>query len=263
MLRDIWIKTLWDSRRSLLGWAVGITAVSLVYGAFYPFANSPAYAEAMEALPRELLDAFGWNDLTSPAGYLGSTVFGLLGPALVIIFAIGLGTRAIAGDEEAGTLEVLMTLPVSRSRIVLHRALALALAMAMSAVLVLIAIVSLRGPAELDIPVGNVAAAALLLGLLGTVFGGVSMLAGAITGRRGLTLAVSAGVAVLSFLANNLASTVDMLAWAQNFSAFHYYSGSEPLRNGLAGGDTLVLAISAAVLVAASALAFERRDVGV
>jgi ABC-2 type transport system permease protein len=262
VLRDIWIKTLWDNRRGLLGWAVGITAVTLVYGGFYPFVTTPAYAEAMEALPDELLTAFGWNDLTSPAGYLGSTVFGLLGPVLVIIFAIGLGTRAIAGDEEAGTLELLMTLPVTRQRIVVHRAAALVITMAMASALVFLALTAIRTPAEIDLPAVNLVAASLLLGLLGVTFGALAMLVGALTGRRGLALAVTAGVAVVTFLADNLASTFDAISWTQNLSPFHYYSGSEPLRHGVPVGDVTVLAVVCLALVAGTVVSFQRRDVG-
>jgi hypothetical protein len=45
--------------------------------------------------PEGVLDAIGFTDVTSPAGYLGST-FGLLGPALIIV--LGHGSRCI-GDR--------------------------------------------------------------------------------------------------------------------------------------------------------------------
>jgi hypothetical protein len=125
MLRDIWTKTLWDQRRTLLGWAIGFAAVSLVYGGFYPFAATPEYSELIDSLPPGLAEAFGWGDISSPHGYLGSTVFGILGPVLAIVMAIGLGARAIAGSEEDGSLELLIAHPVSRTRVVLQKTAAL------------------------------------------------------------------------------------------------------------------------------------------
>ena len=263
MLRDIWTKTLWDQRRTLLGWAIGFAAVSLVYGGFYPFAATPEYAELIESMPPALAEAMGWDDISSPHGYLGATVFGILGPVLAVIMAIGLGTRAIAGSEEDGSLEMLIAHPVTRTRVVVQKAVALALATLMAGVIVLVAILAIRGPIDLDIPFANIAAASLDLALMGLLFGSLAILVGGITGRRGLAISVSAAVVVIAYLANGLAPQVDALAWMQNVSPFHWADGTNTLRDGINPVDTLLLGGVAAVLVAVAAFAFNRRDVGV
>jgi ABC-2 type transport system permease protein len=74
---------------------------------------------------------------------------------------------------------------------------------------------------------------------------------------------VVAVVAVLSYLANNLGPTVDAIAWTQDLSPFHYFSGGRPLVNGLQVADALVLAGTSLVLVAIAVVGFGRRDVGV
>ena len=100
MFRDVWTKTLWDNRRSLLGWAVGLIGVTLVYGAFYPYMAEPGYADLLDTLPQGLIEAMGWEDFTSAEGYMGAAVFGVLGQVLTVVMAVGLGARMIAGDEE-------------------------------------------------------------------------------------------------------------------------------------------------------------------
>lgn len=263
MLRDIWTKTLWDQRRSLLGWAIGFAAVSLVYGGFYPFAATPEYAELIESMPPALAEAMGWGDISTPHGYLGATVFGILGPVLAVIMAIGLGTRAIAGSEEDGSLEMLIAHPVTRTRVVVQKAVALALATLMAGVIVLVAILAIRGPIDLDIPFAHIAAATLDLALMGLLFGSLAILVGGITGRRGLAISVTAAVVVIAYLANGLAPQVDALAWMQNVSPFHWADGTSTLRDGIDPLNTLLLGGVAAVLVAGAAFAFNRRDVGV
>ena len=263
MLRDIWTKTLWDQRRSLLGWAIGFAAVSLVYGGFYPFAATPEYAELIEGLPPALAEAMGWGDISTPHGYLGATVFGILGPVLAVIMAIGLGTRAIAGGEEDGSLEMLIAHPVTRTRVVVQKAVALALAILMAGVIVLIAILAIRGPIDLDIPFDHIAAASLDLALMGLLFGSLAILVGGITGRRGFAISVTAAVVVIAYLANGLAPQVDALAWMQNVSPFHWADGTSTLRDGIDPLNTLLLGGVAVVLVAGAAFAFNRRDVGV
>ena len=121
MLRNVFTKTLWEMRRALLGWTIGITTVGIFYAAFYPAIRTPEYEEMMETFAPELMEALGFAAITTPAGYLGSTTFGLLGPILVIVFATGFGTRAIAGDEDSGKLDLLLAHPVSRWEIVAQR----------------------------------------------------------------------------------------------------------------------------------------------
>jgi beta-exotoxin I transport system permease protein len=119
MLRNVFAKTLWDTRRALLGWALAISAVAVMYAAFWPTVNTPEMQDALRNYPQGVLEAINYDDLTSPAGYLGSSVYGLLIPLLVAVFAIAYGTQAVAGDEEAGTLDLLLAHPVSRTQLAL------------------------------------------------------------------------------------------------------------------------------------------------
>lgn len=261
MLSDIWTKTLWDQRRSLLGWGIGLLAVSIIYGAFYPFAATPEYGELIENLPAGLAEAMGWEDIASPHGYLGSTVFGILGPVLTVILAIGTGARAIAGDEEAGNLELLIAHPVSRTRVVLHRALALGVVLALAGLVVLVAILMLRGPIDLGLPLAHIAAASLQLALLAAVFGAFAILTGSIVGRRGLVIGVSTVLAVVTYLANGLAPQVESIAWLQRISPWYWFDGTGTLRDGLDLANALLLLGVALAFVAGAVVAFNRRDV--
>ena len=263
MLRDIWTKTLWDQRRTLIGWAIGFALVSLVYGGFYPFAATPEYGELIESLPPGISEAFGWDDIASAHGYMGSTVFGILGPVLALVMAIGLGARAIAGSEEDGSLELLIAHPVSRMRVVLQKTAALGVAALGAGIMVFLAILAIRGPIDLDLPISHIAAASFNLALFGFLFGTVAILIGAITGRKGLAVGATAGIAVIAFLANGLAPQVDALAWLQNVSPFYWANGTDTLRDGIDPLMSLLLAGVAALAVATAVFTFDRRDVGV
>jgi ABC-2 type transport system permease protein len=263
MLRKTWTKTLWDQRRTLLGWAVGFAIVSLVYGGFYPFAATPEYAELIESLPPGLAEAMGWGDIASPHGYLGATVFGILGPVLAIVMAIGLGARAIAGSEEDGSLELLIAHPISRKSVVVQKAIALAVAVLGAGTVVFLVILAIRGPIDLDLAWTNIAVASLNLALMGLFFGLIAVLVGSITGSKGMAVGATAAVAVVAFLANGLAPQVEALAWMQNLSPFNWADGTATLRDGMNAANTLLLAAGSAALAAASAFTFNNRDIGV
>ncbi|MFI7573989.1 ABC transporter permease subunit [Micromonospora sp. NPDC049497] len=264
LLRDPFTKALHDARRSLVGWAVAIAAVGTMYAAFWPTMQTPEMTKALEAYPEGLLEALNYSDLTSAAGYLGSAVYGLLVPLLVAVFAIAAGARAVAGDEEAGTLDLVLAHPVGRVRLALLRFAAVAAGVVLVTVLLGLALVALRGPAQLDsITLGGFAAMTLHLALFGLAFAALAFAAGAATGRRAMALGAGAGVAVLGYLANSVFPQVEGLRWAQELSPFHWYLGGSPLVDGVQPAGALLLLGSAALLVAAGTAAFARRDIAV
>lgn len=264
MRHSVFGKTLRDQGRSLLGWTIVVAAVGILYAAFWPLMVTPEMKAAMAAFPPELLEAIGYGDITSAAGYIGSTTFGLLGPALIIVYAAGSGAGAVAGEEESGRLDLLLAHPVARWSYLLQRFAAIVVSMLVIGFVLGLAIVALSGPAEFgDLGAGNLMAAALHLSVLGILCAAVALGVGAATGRRGLAFAAVALVAVGGFLANNLAPLVDELAWMRDLSPFRYYSGGEPLRHGLQVADLGVLLVASAVLIAVGGLLFDRRDVAV
>jgi ABC-2 type transport system permease protein len=264
MLRSVFSKTLWDMRRVLIAWAIGITAVGVFYAAFYPSVNTPEMSDILEAFPPGFMDALGFADIASAAGYVGSTTFGLLGPVLIIVMAAELGGSAIAGDEESGRLDLTLAHPVSRWTVLIQRFAAIVVALLAVCAVLALALVAISGPARLDeIGPANLMAGGLHLALLGTFFGALAVATGAATGRRSLVYAIVAIVGVVGFFGNNLGPTVAELAWLRDVSPFHYFSGGAPLRNGVQGVDAVVLAVASVVLVLAGGWRFDRRDVTV
>ncbi len=264
MLRSVFGKTLWDQRRSLLGWTIAVAAIGVLYAAFWPLMVSPEMKAALEAFPPALLEALGYDDITTAAGYVGSTTFGLLGPALIIVFAAAVGGSAIAGEEESGRLDLTLAHPVSRWSVALQRFAAIVVGMLLVGVVLALALIAISGPAQLDdIGTANLLAASLHLAAFGIFFGALALGVGAATGRRSLVYAAVALVAIGGFLANNLAPMVDEIAWLRDISPFHFYSGGEPLKNGLQLADLGVLVAASAVLVAIGGAIFDRRDVAV
>ncbi len=64
MLPSIFGKTLWDQRRSLLWWAIGLGLVVFVYVPVYPSYRDAGLLEMKDAgLPEDLATAIGFDDL--------------------------------------------------------------------------------------------------------------------------------------------------------------------------------------------------------
>lgn len=255
-------KTLWDARRSMIGWAAGLAGATMVYTASYAIIDPSEYADVISTMPPEIVEAFGWGAIATPSGYLGSTVYGLVVPILVTVFAIAFGTRVLAGDEESHRLELTATMPVSRASLLLQRIAATVVAGLGVASVVFAGVFVLKGAVGLEVPILNVAAASAQLGLLAVFFASLAVAVGAATGRRGVVLGSAAAVAVGAYFADTVIPTLEGLAWVENLSVFHYYDGAAALERGFDAGGIAVLVGLAAVLVGLAVFTFDRRDLG-
>ncbi len=258
-------KFLRDNRRSLAGWSLAVAAVTAMYAAFWPtVGENPELSKALDSYPQAMKEAFHMEDLSDPANYLGSTVFGLLIPLLLAVFAIAYGAKAVAGDEEAGTLDLVLAHPVSRVSLALQRVGAMAAGVAILCGATFLALLGVRGPAGMErISVGGMAAICVQLALFGVLVAALAYAVGAATGRRAYAVTGGAVVAVLAYLADSFLVQVEALRWTEKVSPFQWFLGGEPLKHGLQWGDSALLLAVAVALVFAGTWRFQRRDVAV
>lgn len=263
MLRSVWVKVLHDQWRMLLGISLLAGALAGMYLAFYPSIGMAKEMQALlDSLPPALMALFASQglDLSTPEGFLNMELFSFLGPIFVMIYAATVGAGATAGEEERGTLDLLLANPIPRWRVVAEKAVAMTIGLVILSAAMLLGVVVVSVVMQIDVDAGKVAAALTSNGLLGLSLGGVALLVGALTGRRMMAVGVTMTLAVASFFVNGLAPLVDWLAGLRPWSLFYHYIGYDPLNHGLDALHAGVLLAVAVVGAMAAALAFERHD---
>jgi ABC-2 type transport system permease protein len=261
MIRTVYAKWLWDSRRALLGWTLAIVFVGCGYAAFWPTFDDPEIAKLLESYPSALLDALNYSNISTPQGYLSATVYGLVVAVLMVVFAVTSGTRIIAGDEEAGTLDLTLSQPVSRPSLALQRVAAFATGVLIIVAVFFAAILAVAGPARFDtISPQYFAAMHLHLAAFALLFGTLAFAVGAATGRRAAAWVTSAGLAVAAYAASGIIPQVEGLEWVRSYSAFTWLNGSTPLANGIDVGYVALMVGISVLFAALGTLAFRRRD---
>ncbi len=264
LLRNVFLKTLRDERRSLLWWAVGIAVLAGYTLVFYPFMRDNSdLTKLMQSLPPALRSIYGQADFSTGSGYLGSALFNLMVPLLFLVYGITQGASAIAGEEDRRTLDLLLANPVSRSHVVLAKFAALCAALVGLGVVLWLTLWLGGTLVQLNVPVGNLAAATLSGVLLGGAAAALALAVGAATGNRGISLGIAATVALAGYLVRTLAASIPALADWQKLSPFYYYNNHQPLINGLSLGNAAVFLVAAALCVAAAVALFTRRDLAV
>jgi ABC-2 type transport system permease protein len=256
----IWIKTLTEHQGLLIIVAyVEFLIMGLLIGPMYNFIDE-FLLDFADALPEAMLSLFGGGDLGTPEGFYQVETFGMMAPVAVMVVTIAIGARALAGEEANRTMGLMLANPIKRSKIVYEKT----VSMVVGAVIVGfatfagVALGSVIG--SLGMSIGNIAAANVLLTLLGLVFGALALAVSAGTGRPRLAVFATIGVAMVLFVINAFLPYSESLAGLAKATPFYYYLTSDPLMNGMHWGHGAVLAGLFVVLIAASVFLFQRRD---
>jgi ABC-2 type transport system permease protein len=251
------------TRRGLVGWSLALAAVSAIYVSFYPAIGAEQLQSMIDVLPPELAQAMGYDRMGSAAGYVTSTVYALLGMALLVVFTVGAAARIVAGEEESGLVELDAAGPVTRAALVDGRALALVLRVTFLVAVLFLVTAALVAVNDLDVTTSGLVAGSLQLGLFAVALGLVTLSVGAATGRRTVALAAGSGLAVVSYVADALAGIVADAAWLADVSPFSWFVGGDPLVTGVDVSGVARLATLGAVAWLIGRWRIGRRDLGV
>jgi ABC-2 type transport system permease protein len=211
--------------------------------------------------PAAVTALFG-DDLNfaTAAGYLGGRYFGWT-VVLAIVYVIIAGTGAIAGEENAGTIDLLLAQPIKRSRLLAEK---------MAAIVVGSVAIVLGGYAGFVISVPtvdiDVSLAELLLACLNMLpiacfFAALSVWAGAVLPNRASAAGVATAVTVVTYFLYTITNGIEWLEPLRYASPFYYYGGGRSIVDGARWSHVAVLLGLAAVFAALAMRTFEQRDV--
>ena len=213
-----------------------------------------------DSLPEAVRNLMGIPEGAGVETLAYSYMLDTLGSLVLGGIAIAIGARAVAGEEADGTLSLLLGAGTSRVRFLVWKALALGLLVTLSGVLIWgsaelspILLGTDKGDSMLAASLAHLTANALLHGFLAFAIG-------AATGRKGVAVAAAAGVMVLGWLLAGLLPLFDETrAWAK-FVPWTWFTGSQPLLNGVDGGHLALQLGSVVLLFGIAVVGFTSRD---
>jgi ABC-2 type transport system permease protein len=256
MLATVFTKTILDRWRGMAIGAASLAALLLFAMAVYRQIDLSIYTD----LPEAFLTLVGIPEDADVASLAYNAIYNSYGSLAMGGLVIAMGAAAIAGEERKGTMAMLLGNPVSRTHVLVSKAAAMLLLVALGGLVLWAA--GVAAPELLEVSVTGIHIGAFTVHLVGsTLFYGLLALAiGSWTGRSGMAAGTTAGVMVLSFFAVGIFPLVE--GWEDLAKAFpwYYYSGSEPLLNGIHWGHLAALAAGSIVLFLIALLGVNRRD---
>lgn len=249
-------------RRSFLLWSLALAAICAMYLSVYPSMGGESLNELVEDLPDEMVTALGYDRIGTAGGWVTSTVYSLLGPVLLLIFAINGGARLLAGEEEAGTLELEAAAPLSRTRMLVERAAGLIVLIVGLVAVVTVVCWTFITALDMEVSFSNLVAGSAGLLLLGLGFGLIAFGVGAATGNQSMAVGVSAALAVVAFIFDALGPVVGV-QWMSEVSPFYWYLGQDPLIEGVDWFGLAKLAVIPPLALVGGLTMFRGRDLKV
>lgn len=231
--------------------------------AVYPvIRDSDAMQSFLDDFPPEMMAMFGIDpDLyLTGAGYLQAQLFSFIAPIILIAFAVGFGVAATASEEKTGTMDILLSLPLSRTSIVLQKATAMVLLAGVLTFAIAATLTVLDPLVGLNLSIEGVGAVTIGLWLLGIVFGGIAMAIGAYTGSPSTAAGLAGFLAILSWFVTSFSAIFDWLTIPSKASPFSWYLDGMPLLNGFGAGQVWLVLAFAGTIGAAVGL-FAKRDI--
>jgi polyether ionophore transport system permease protein len=261
--RNIYLKTLRDFRIAILGWGVGMGL--LVYVVLVAVPSVAATPQARASLV-SLGSSFAWLaepiSLDTPGGYVtwkyGLTIL------VIAIWSLLVGSRMLRGEEERGSLDVLLSLPRGRGRVALEK-----LAAVWTALLgmgLLIALLTFAGGRSVgaDFGLGDALLFGLNVALICGVFGAIALLISQFTRERGTAAGWTGGLLLVFIVLDMVHRVIPNTEWISRLSPVYYYNLSKPIVPGYGTnpGALLVLLALSILLGGAAVWLFVRRDIG-
>lgn len=250
--------------KSIIGWGLGLGAFTTLYIIVYP-----AYEEQMSTLAGISIYEMMGIDIASFEGFIASVAVQYL-PLLLGIYMVLASTGILSGEEDNGTLELILASPLKRWQILSMKALALSIVMLfVTAVTTLVSVLALefvRGVSDIEL---TVSAGQLIVAMMNTwfltfAFTMMGLFFGAFTPNRRMAVIFTATVFIASYFMGIMFKMIELLNPLEPLSLFYYMDTTSTIfREGIDPADVLVLVVVGLVFFGLAIFSFERRNITV
>lgn len=250
--------------RTVLIAGIGLAAFAAIYIFIWP-----SVGDQFESLADIVLYQLMGVDLGSFAGFIASVVVQIL-PIILGVFVIFMATGTLAGEEENGTLELVVAAPLPRWQVVTMKTTALLVVILLIMIIfgagsaLELAIVSGLPDVEVDVEPMQLFVAMLGAYPLMVAIFGISLFFGAFMPSRRSAVAVMIMIYLASYVANSIGVILESLAWLKSFSLFGYLNATASVfTDGVSLGDVAVLLAVGAVFIVLTVWLFQGRNITV
>lgn len=264
------IRTIKDRRIMLLIYCVAVIVFLWMYiGLFPSFADKrEEFNQLMEYYPKEFMDAFGIEDtgsiFSTIENFLAMEQFNFIWPILAIAFAVTIGGASIAGEIESGTIEIILSQPVSRIKIFFAKYLAGLLLVAFFTALSVFTAIPLAMAYNIDYQASHYLTMFVIALLFAWAIMSIAFFFSVIFNSKGKAYFIPVGILIVMYVLKIISSLKDSLKDFQYASFFYYFDANKSLiDNTIDGWSYLVFGGAIVIFTIAAVIWFNKRDIAI
>ncbi len=268
MIGSVFRETLKQTWKQMVYWGVGLAAMALLVVLMVPLFDMQSMAALLESFPPVILAMVGIGDdlaiFTTNEGFVALGFFGK--SALIFaVYPVVMGMRISANEEDNGTSDVLLSLPLSRAQVMVEKFLAYSVSVVGVVVLIYLGLHGgvVAGGVELD--VARLAEVTFYLIPLMVFVMAATMLIAVLVRRRTLALGIVTAFVIISYMLQTIGAAADGTV-AESVGAISfltYYNTGEILSQGFIWPHIAGFVVLSGIMLAASLYRYERRDIGI
>ena len=170
----------------------------------------------------------------------------------------------LRGEEERGSMDVLLSMPRGRGRVALEKLAAIWTALVGMGLLIGLLTYAGGMRVNADFSLGDALLSGLNLALICGVFGSLALLISQFTQERGTAAGLTGGLLLIFIVLDMVHRVIPNTEWVSRLSPIYYYNLNKPLvpGYGINVGALLVLLALSITLSGAAVWLFVRRDIG-
>lgn len=251
-------------RKTMRDYRVPIGAMALVAAliGLMDIAIYPSYRDSLGDFELGVFESMvgAADSITSPEGFLTAEFFSWV-PLLFITVAVIAATGTTAGEEAAGTLDLLLAQPISRRRLLTEKAAGLAIALTSGTVVSMSGFIAAKLCAEFAIGPWRLFEATVYMVPVILLYGALALWAGVAFSTRGLASMVVIGALVVAYFLQLLGGVAPAMEEIRKLSPFYWSDVSVVLVYGFNWPRALGMLGGAGVFFFLALWSFERRDI--
>ena len=260
---QLFIQTWRGHWKSFISWAAVMVTMNSIELSVYPtMSKSGASMKSfLDSFPEGFKKMFRMEDYFSGPGFLNTELFSLIIPMVMIGVGLAWGAGATADDEERGTADLLFALPITRSKILWSRLIAMISALALLALINFLNLMIGARFVDMKLAASQVAAGSLGCFLIGMLFASLGALFGAASGKRGASLGIGSGIAILFYVFYTITAIVSKFNFVKPINPFQWLIDANQLIDGFDWMTNLRFLVLTGLAAAAASLIINRRDI--
>lgn len=262
--KNIFRQTLKDSKISIIIFALASALYSFMVVSLFPTVNKfSGITEYWESLPEGMkaffnIQGVGFDTLE---GFL-TIEFVFMWILISAAFVISFANKSVAKETEDGTMELLLSYPVSRKKLIISRSLVAIIGITILILATILAIIITAHSKSIAIHDFRIIKFGFVGFFLCLAIYSYSLLSSCVFNERSKTIFASVGLTVVFYILDIFAKLSEKIKDFHFLSIFKYYDPQSALSKGdIYWGGIGILLLFSLICFVISLIVFERKDI--